>query len=196
VSQPYAVRTTGITGLFELQLDVRPDNRGWFKESFRKDKLLAALDELGDVADADRRRVEAFEVVQNNVSFNDEQGVARGIHAEPWDKYISLATGEAFVAIVELRAGPSFGTVETFHLTPNTALFVPEGCGNSYQALTDQLVYTYLVNGLWSPEAQYTFVNLRDSDLAIAWPIPISDQLISEKDAGHPSFVDVTPIST
>ena len=92
------------------------------------------------------------------------------------------------------RIGESFGRVETFHLTPNTAIFVPRGCGNSFQALTDDLVYTYLVNAHWSPDAKYSFVNLRDPELNIQWPITITDELISDKDKNHPMLKDVTPL--
>jgi dTDP-4-dehydrorhamnose 3,5-epimerase len=191
LSQDLTARSTSIPGLFEFQLDVRGDNRGWFKESFQREKLLAALDAI-DAKNAEAIRT--FTVIQNNVSFNKQKGVARGIHAEPWDKYISIANGEAFAAIVDLRAGSTFGNVETFRLTPNTALFVPAGCGNSFQALTDDLVYTYLVNAHWYPDAKYSFVNLLDPDLAIAWPIAISDDRISEKDKNHPALADITPL--
>lgn len=191
VSQELTARATAIPGLFEFRLDVRGDNRGWFKENFQRAKIAAALDAINA---EHRHSIDDFVVVQNNISFNKDRGVTRGVHAEPWDKYISIAAGEAFAAIVDLRKGDTFGRVETFHLTPNNAIFVPAGCGNSFQALTDNLVYTYLVNAHWSPEARYTFVNLRDPDLAIAWPIPISDDLISDKDKNHPMLKDVTPM--
>lgn len=191
VSQTLTARATAIPGLFEFQLDVRGDNRGWFKENFQRTKIDAALKAISA---EHTELIDDFVIVQNNVSFNKERGVTRGIHAEPWDKYISVVNGEAFAAIVDLRKGDTFGTVETFHLTPNTALFVPRGCGNSFQALTDDLVYTYLVNAHWSADAQYTFVNLRDPELAIEWPITISDDLISDKDNNHPLLADVTPM--
>lgn len=54
--------------------------------------------------------LEDFGPVQNNISFNASPGVTRGIHAEPWDKYISVATGKVFGAWVDLREGPSFGS--------------------------------------------------------------------------------------
>jgi dTDP-4-dehydrorhamnose 3,5-epimerase len=191
VSQILSARATSIPGLFEFQLDVRGDNRGWFKENYQREKIAAALEAIHA---EDREALDAFTVIQNNISFNKDKGVTRGIHAEPWDKFISLATGTAFAAIVDLRKGDTFGNVETFTLTPNTAIFVPKGCGNSYQALTDDLVYTYLVNAHWSPDAKYTFVNLRDPDLAIDWPLSLTDELLSEKDINHPMLKDVIPM--
>jgi dTDP-4-dehydrorhamnose 3,5-epimerase len=50
------------------------------------------------------------------------------------------------------------------------------------------------VNEHWSPDAKYTFVNLFDPELAIAWPIPKDQAIISEKDAGQPLLRDVTPM--
>ncbi|WP_448065283.1 dTDP-4-dehydrorhamnose 3,5-epimerase family protein, partial [Escherichia coli] len=86
-----------------------------------------------------------FGPVQNNVSFNDAVGTTRGIHAEPWDKYISTAFGSVFGAWVDLRAGETFGRVFTAELDPSTAIFVPRGVGNAYQTLEPNTVYTYLV---------------------------------------------------
>lgn len=135
-----------------------------------------------------------FQPVQNNFSFNTQQGVTRGIHAEPWDKYISVTHGEVFAAIVDLRAGDDFGTTEIFHLDPNKAIYVPQGCGNSFQALTENVVYTYLVNKHWSPEAEYTMLNLADPEVAVNWPIPLSEATLSDKDKNHPFLENVIPM--
>jgi dTDP-4-dehydrorhamnose 3,5-epimerase len=132
--------------------------------------------------------------VQNNISFNDAVGTTRGIHAEPWDKWVSVATGRIFGAWVDLREGPTFGAVFTAEIDPSRAIFVPRGVGNSYQTLEADTAYTYLVNDHWSPDAAYSFLNLRDETAAIAWPIPLDEVEISEKDKQHPRLADVTPI--
>ena len=75
-----------------IDLTVHGDNRGWFKENWQREKMVA----LG---------LPDFQPVQNNISFNDEVGVTRGIHAEPWDKFVSVATGRVFGAWVDLREG-------------------------------------------------------------------------------------------
>ena len=72
-----------------------------------------------------------FRPVQNNISFNEKAGTTRGIHAEPWDKFISVATGRIFGAWVDLREGPSFGAVFTAELDPSQAIFIPRGVGNA-----------------------------------------------------------------
>ena len=111
--------------------------------------------------------------MQNNISFNDAAGTTRGIHAEPWDKWVSVATGRIFGAWVDLREGPTFGAVFTTELDPSRAIFVPRGVGNSYQTLEPDTAYTYLVNDHWSPDAEYSFLNLADETAAIDWPIPL-----------------------
>ncbi len=136
----------------------------------------------------------AFEVVQNNFSFNDKRGATRGLHAEPWEKFISVANGSVFGAWVDLRKGPSFGTTFSIEINPGVAVFVPRGVANGYQTLEDNVTYTYLVNAHWSPETKYTFVNLFDPTIAINWPISKDMAIISEKDANHPFLNDVVPM--
>ncbi|MCT9002788.1 bifunctional dTDP-4-dehydrorhamnose 3,5-epimerase family protein/NAD(P)-dependent oxidoreductase [Microbacterium memoriense] len=174
-------QTTTIPGLVVFDLPVHGDARGWFKENWQREKMIA----LG---------LPDFDPVQNNISFNDAVGTTRGIHAEPWDKWVSVATGRIFGAWVDLREGPSFGAVFTTELDPSKAIFVPRGVGNSYQTLEPDTAYTYLVNDHWSPDAAYSFLNLADESAAIDWPIPLADVEISAKDLAHPRLVDVVPI--
>lgn len=172
-----------IPGMFLLDLPVHGDNRGWFKENWQLEKMIA----LG---------LPDFGPVQNNISFNDKTGTTRGIHAEPWDKYISVATGRIFGAWVDLREGESFGKVFTAELDASKAIFVPRGVGNSYQTLEDNTAYVYLVNDHWSAEkqAEYTFLNLADETAGVEWPISLSESELSAKDEAHPRLADVTPM--
>lgn len=175
------VAETAIPGLLIAELPVHGDSRGWFKENWQREKMIAAgLPDFGPV--------------QNNISFNDAIGTTRGIHAEPWDKWVSVATGRIFGAWVDLREGPSFGTVFTAELDPSRAIFVPRGVGNSYQTLEADTAYVYLVNDHWSADAEYSFLNLADETAAVKWPIPLSEVEISAKDLAHPRLADVTPI--
>ncbi|WP_236968041.1 sugar nucleotide-binding protein [Microbacterium aurantiacum] len=178
------VTPTPIPGLVVVDLPVHGDARGWFKENWQREKMTAAGVDLPD-----------FGPVQNNISFNDAAGTTRGIHAEPWDKYVSVATGRIFGAWVDLREGPTFGAVFTTELDPSKAIFVPRGVGNSYQTLEPDTAYTYLVNDHWSPTATYTFLNLADETAGIDWPIPLDQVEISEKDKNHPRLADVVPMA-
>lgn len=181
-STPLALHTTPIPGLLVIDLTVHGDNRGWFKENWQRDKMV----DLG---------LPDFAPVQNNISYNDQAGVTRGIHAEPWDKYISVTNGRAFCAWVDLRAGDHFGSVFTFHIDPSKAVYVPRGVGNAYQSLEPHMVYSYLVNAHWSPDAQYTSLNLADETVAIDWPIPLDQAVLSDKDLNNPRLDQVTPIA-
>ena len=177
------VHETPIPGLLVVDLPVHGDARGWFKENWQREKMLAAgLPDFGPV--------------QNNISFNQAPGVTRGIHAEPWDKYISVATGRVFGAWVDLREGDSFGAVFWHEITPEVAIFVPRGVGNAFQTLEAPSAYTYLVNAHWSAAAQeqYTFLHLADETAAIPWPIPLEQAELSAKDRAHPLLADVAPV--
>lgn len=180
-----SVAETGIGGLKVVDLAVHGDSRGWFKENWQRAKMTA----LG---------IPDLRVVQNNISYNDSRGVTRGIHAEPWDKFISVARGSVFGAWVDLREGSAtFGKVYTCTLDPSKAIYVPRGVGNSFQALEDGTAYTYLVDAHWSLELKktYTFVNLADPELAIEWPIPLDEATVSEADLNHPYLKDVVPMA-
>lgn len=173
---------TPIPGLQLIELDLRPDNRGWFKENWQREKMLAAgLPDFGPV--------------QNNISFNNEVGVTRGLHAEPWDKLISVGAGRIFGAWVDVRKGPTFGQVFSAELGPGQAVYVPRGVANGYQTLEQNTCYTYLANDHWSPAAAYTCLNLADPMLGIDWPIGPDRMILSEKDQNHPLLTDVVPFA-
>lgn len=173
------VSTTPIPGLLVVRLPVHGDDRGWFKENWQRAKMIeAGLPDFGPV--------------QHNIAFNTSAGTTRGIHAEPWDKFVSVATGRVFGAWVDLRAGESFGTTHTAEIDETTAVFVPRGVANSYQTLEDGTAYSYLVNAHWSPDAGYANLNLSDETVDIAWPLPLVE--ISDKDRDHPRLADVVPV--
>ncbi|SJN40804.1 dTDP-4-dehydrorhamnose 3,5-epimerase / dTDP-4-dehydrorhamnose reductase [Microbacterium esteraromaticum] len=175
------ITQTPIPGLLVVDLTVHGDSRGWFKENWQRQKMTAAgLPDFGPV--------------QNNISFNDAVGTTRGIHAEPWDKYVSVASGRIFGAWVDLREGPTFGVVFTAEIDASKAIFVPRGVGNSYQTLEPGTAYAYLVNDHWSADATYSFLNLADETADIAWPIPLDEAELSEKDRAHPGLDNVTPV--
>ena len=182
--KPLKATETNIPGVIVFDLPVHGDARGWFKENWQREKMVA----LG---------LPDMRPVQNNISFNERAGVTRGIHAEPWDKLISVATGSVFGAWVDLRPGDSFGQVFTCTLDPSKAIYIPRGVGNSYQALEDGTAYTYLVNAHWSAELKktYTFVNLADPTLGIEWPIPLEEATLSAADLAHPMLADALPMA-
>ncbi|MER6940916.1 dTDP-4-dehydrorhamnose 3,5-epimerase family protein, partial [Nocardioides sp. NPDC000441] len=175
------VEETPIPGLLVVHLPVHGDARGWFKENWQRQKMV----ELG---------LPDFGPVQNNMSFNAARGATRGIHTEPWDKFVSVACGRVFAAWVDMREGTSFGATFSIEIGPETGVFVPRGVGNSYQALEDRTVYSYLVNDHWRPGFAYPALNLADETAAIPWPIPLESAEISEKDLANPRLAEITPM--
>jgi len=175
-------QTTAIPGLLIFNVTKVEDDRGYFQEKFQRAKLVAA------------GLPEDFTIVQNNISYNAQDGATRGLHAEPWEKYISVVNGRAFCAWVDIRKGDSFGTVVYHEVNPETTVFVPRGVANGYQALEAGVVYSYLVSDHWSPDGQYQSVNMFDPELNIPWPITKEQSVISEKDLNNPLLADVTPM--
>lgn len=183
MAERLAVKDTVIPGLFLVDLVLNGDERGWFKESYHKKKMEA----LG---------LPEFNPLQNNFSFNRERGVTRGLHAEPWEKFISVANGRVFGAWVDLRKGKNFGTKLMAEISPETAVFVPRGVANSYQTLDENITYTYLVNEYWSPGTTYLSVNLFDEELGIPWPMPEASAIVSEKDKANPHLNAIAPMDS
>lgn len=162
--------------LIDLEVHDDPDRPGAsFREAFHAEKMGA----LG---------LPPFSPVQWNAS-ESRRGTLRGIHAEPWEKLIHVAHGEAFAAITDLRPGSSTaGQVWTGRLTNAHAVFLTRGLGNAFQALSDVVVYAYLVNDHWRPGVAYPSVAWDDPDLAIDWPITDDRLSLSTKDRANPSL--------
>ena len=161
-----ARKIDAIPGLLEFDIPVHGDNRGWFKENFQKEKMLPLGFPESFFAEGK---------LQNNVSFS-RKNVLRGLHAEPWDKYISVADeGKVLGTWVDLREGETFG--------------------NTYQTLSDKVSYSYLVNDYWALELKpkYAFVNYADPSLDIKWE-NLEEAEVSEADKNHPLLKDVKPL--
>ena len=177
-----SVESTRIPGLLVVRRPVHHDARGWFTEAWQRDNMIA----LG---------LPDFGPIQHTVSSNATRGSTRGVHGEPWDKFVTVVHGSVFGAWVDLRAGESFGTTFTLEVDEGVAVFVPRGVGNSYQALADDTVYSYLVNEHWRPDLVYPALALDDPTVAIDWPIPLSHSEISDKDRANPQLAEVTPFA-
>jgi dTDP-4-dehydrorhamnose 3,5-epimerase len=176
--------TTDIPGLLIFDVSYVGDERGYFQEKYQKAKLVAA------------GMPEAFNIVQNSLSYNRDHGVTRGFHAEPWDKYISVVTGRVFAVYVDLRKGDTFGKVVSVEIDPNKTVFLPEGVGNAFQTLEPDTYYLYSVNEHWNANNydKYSFVNLADPDIAIDWPISLDKATVSERDRNHPPLSTIKPM--
>ena len=180
----FTAHTTDIPGLLWFDVTLVEDDRGYYQETFQKEKLVAA------------GLPEDFNVVQINTSYNKHKAVTRGLHAEPWDKYITVLKGSVYVAYVDIRHGDTFGKLACLEISPGKAVYLPKGVANSFQTLEDDTYYLYGVNEHWSADKydEYTFVNMADPALDIAWPIPLVDATMSDRDKNHPMLSDIEPM--
>ena len=175
-----AVTPGPFAGLWILEIDVREDvdrPGASFREVFHSEQMTA----LG---------LPAFRPVQWNIS-TSRTGTLRGFHAEPWEKLVHVAHGEAFVAIADLRPDSSTaGAVWTSTLDRTRALFVARGLGNAFQCLSDPTVYAYLVSDHWRADAHYPAVAWDDPHLGVRWPITDERLALSAKDRANPSLAE------
>jgi dTDP-4-dehydrorhamnose 3,5-epimerase len=176
-----AVETTEIDGLWVIELDVRddPERAGAsFREAFQAEKMTA----LG---------LPEFHPVQFNVS-ESPLGTLRGFHAEPWEKFIHVVRGTAFSAIADIRPdSPTFKKVWSGELGSHNAIFLTRGLANSFQAVSDLVIYTYLTSAHWQAGLHYPAVRWDDPELAVAWPITDDRLKLSAKDTQNPSLADL-----
>lgn len=130
------------------------------------------------------------EWVQQNVSRSRDKGSIRGMHFQkaPYteDKLVRCLKGRILDVIIDLRAdSPTYLRHHGFELTEDsgTQLFVPQGFAHGFQALTDDVIVTYLVTNFYTPEAERG-VRHDDPVFAIEWPETVTT--VSQKDQQWP----------
>lgn len=164
---------------------VHHDERGSFLEAFRGAEFAADLGYELDVA-------------QVNTSVS-RRGVIRGIHyadVPPGQaKYVTCVAGAVLDVMVDLRAGsPGFGKWEAVRLDDENrcAVFLAEGLGHAFMALTDQATVLYLCSTPYAPGREHG-VHPLDPALGISWPLspdggPVLSPVLSARDAAAPSL--------
>ncbi|MFC1400521.1 MULTISPECIES: dTDP-4-dehydrorhamnose 3,5-epimerase [Streptacidiphilus] len=174
------MRELGIEGAWEITPQQHGDPRGLFMEWYRFDHLAA---EVGH----------PLRLAQGNLSVS-AAGVVRGIHfadVPPGQaKYVTCVRGAVLDVIVDLRVGsPTFGQWEGVRLddTDRRAVYLSEGLGHGFCALTDDATLTYLCSETYSPTGEHG-VHPLDPDLAIEWPA--SAPQLSAKDESAPSLAE------
>jgi dTDP-4-dehydrorhamnose 3,5-epimerase len=177
----FAVQPLGIEGAWVYTPRVLGDDRGSFAEVFRGAEFVADLGYQLDVA-------------QVNCSVS-RRGVIRGIHyadVPPGQaKYVTCVAGAILDVIVDLRSeSPSFGKWEAVQLDAATrrAVFLAEGLGHAFTALTDGATALYLCSTPYAPGREHG-VHPLDPAIGIAWPTDEGwEPVLSEKDAAAPSL--------
>ena len=173
------MKPLGIEGAWVHAPQVHSDDRGSFAETFRGAEFAADLGYSLDVA-------------QVNCSVS-RRGVVRGIHyadVPPGQaKYVTCVAGAILDVVVDLRAGsPSFGKWEAVQLDAGTrrAVFLAEGLGHAFMALTDDATALYLCSTPYAPGREHG-VDPLDPAIGIAWPLDVAP-VLSEKDAAAPTL--------
>ena len=159
---------------------LRGDDRGVFLEAFTSTSFLQAVGRT-------------FPLEQMNISVS-RAGTVRGIHfasVPPGQaKYIQCFDGEILDVVVDIRVGsPTFGQWESIVLdsTSRQALYLPEGYGHGFAALSDSATVGYLCSTGYNPAAEHGIHPL-DPELGITWPNTHGELTLSAKDSQAPSL--------
>lgn len=168
-----------LPGLLILQPRVFEDSRGYFFESFNRRILMdAGID---------------AQFVQDNQSLS-QYGVLRGLHFQlaPYaqSKLVRVLLGSVWDVAVDIRQGsPTFGQHFSLELSAEnrTQLYIPKGFAHGFAVTSPSAVFFYKCDTFYNPEAERG-IHYLDPDLAIPWPVPVEDAVISAKDKVLPAF--------
>ena len=174
------IRALAIDGAWEVTPEVHLDARGAFFELYRDDRLRETAGH-------------ALGVAQVNVSVS-ARGVVRGLHlasVPPGQaKYVHCLRGAVLDVVVDLRVGsPTFGRWESVRLddVDRRALYVAEGLGHGFCALTDEATVAYLCSTTYAPAREHT-VHPLDPALGVQWPS--AEPVLSARDAAAPTLAE------
>ena len=171
---------TAIKDVVICEPTVHGDERGYFVETFRADKLEAFLGFKIDFC-------------QDNES-KSSRGVLRGLHYQlaPFaqTKLVRVIQGSVLDVAVDIRKGsPTFGKHVAVELSAENKrqLLVPRGFAHAFVVLEDDTVFAYKVDNYYSPECDRG-ISYSDEKLGIEWPIALEELKLSEKDTKQPKL--------
>jgi dTDP-4-dehydrorhamnose 3,5-epimerase len=175
------VTTTAIDGLLIIEPRVFKDDRGYFYESYSKQKF----EEAGIHAD----------FIQDNQSFS-QKGTLRGLHgqADPYaqGKLVRVIQGRVLDVAVDVRKNSAtYGQHVTIELSGDNhkQFWVPPGFLHGFVTLEDNTIFTYKVTNYYNKESEIGVI-WNDPALAIGWGVNETEVLLSPKDELLPSFAD------
>ncbi|MEV1332521.1 dTDP-4-dehydrorhamnose 3,5-epimerase [Micromonospora costi] len=172
------IRPLSIEGAWEITPQQHGDPRGLFMEWYRFDRLAEAVGH-------------PLRLAQGNLSVSG-RGVVRGIHfadVPPGQaKYVTCVRGAVLDVVVDLRVGsPTFGRWEGVRLddVERRAVYLAEGLGHGFCALSDDATLTYLCSATYNPTGEHG-VHPLDEELGIEWPADAPQ--LSARDAAAPTL--------
>lgn len=168
-----------LAGVWRVALDRHEDERGFFARTFCRDEFEA--------------HGLAGEFEQSSLSRNARRGTLRGMHyqAEPnaETKFVRCVRGAVFDVVVDLRPGsPTRGRWVGEMLTAENglALYVPAGFAHGFQTVEDDSDVLYQITPAFRPGFG-AGVRWDDPAFGIRWPV--SDPILSERDASYPDWL-------
>ncbi len=177
------VLPTQLDGLVVIEPTAFPDERGFFCETYRREWHA----ELGMPRD------ERF--VQDNHS-RSTRGVLRGLHFQIGGgvaKLVRCARGRVVDVAVDLRRGsPTYGRWEAVELDDESMreLYVPVGFAHGFCVLSEVADVLYKQTSYYDPELERG-VAWDDPELAIEWPLPAQELILSPRDAAAPRLSEI-----
>jgi dTDP-4-dehydrorhamnose 3,5-epimerase len=176
------IRELSIPDSYELTPIQRGDERGAFLEWYRHDLMQQVIGHSLDLRQA-------------NASIS-KKGVVRGIHfadVPPGQaKYVTAMRGAVLDFVVDIRVGsPTFGEWDSVLLddVDRRAIYLGEGLGHAFVALTDDATVSYLVSDTYNPEREHGITPL-DADVGLVFPNEAGELILSPKDTDAPSLAD------
>lgn len=177
-AQLLKVTELSIPGLFVLESPVWSDDRGFFREWYKRGDLEASGVE--------------FSIHQANLSMS-RRGVVRGLHysiaPEGQAKLVTCAYGELDDVIVDVRVGsPTFGQVEIVHLAAGEerSVLLPAGAAHGFCVTSEFGVLSYLLSSPFNAAMELE-INPFDEMINVSWPLS-GQAIVSEKDAAATSL--------
>jgi len=174
---------TKLKGCFVIEPRVFNDDRGYFFESYNKEKFEEITGSKIDF-------------VQDNESFSTK-GVLRGLHfqkgAHAQAKLVRVIHGEVLDVAVDIRPdSETFLQVETIRLSAKNKkqLFVPRGFAHGFIVLSDTVVFNYKCDNFYNKASEGGII-YNDKTLNIDWILDPSEFLVSEKDLILPTIKDL-----
>ncbi|MEU9461496.1 dTDP-4-dehydrorhamnose 3,5-epimerase [Streptomyces sp. WC2508] len=175
------MRQLSIEGAWVHEPKVFPDSRGSFHEWFKASELSEAVGHT-------------LRLAQANFSVSS-RGTLRGVHfadvPPSQAKYVKCVRGAVLDVIVDIRVGsPTYRRWEAVRLddVDHHAVYLAEGLGHAFMALTDDASVSYLCSEGYAPGREHG-INPLDPELGIEWPEGIPP-LLSDKDAAAPSLAE------
>ena len=167
-------------GLILISHKVIFDHRGYFKETFLKNKLQKLVDYNIDFC-------------QEN-SVISQKNVLRGLHyqKEPFiqSKLISVINGKILDVVVDIRENSrTYGKFFSYILSAkdHKSLFIPKGFAHGYLTLSKTATVNYKVDNYYNRQTERGIM-YNDEFLKIDWGVKENDLIISEKDNNHKPF--------